>query len=349
MPVTLGEIAEFLGARLQGDAACTIEGVAELKSATPSFMSFYTGKKFAAQLAATKAGALLISPADAPSTSIKNLLISENPYRDFARILTKFFDKRSHPAPGVHSQASVHPGAKIGKDARIGAFCVVEDGAVVGERAVLYPLTYLGPKTALGDDCILYPSAVVMEGCRLGSRVILHAGVVVGSDGFGFVPDPPKGYVKIPQIGIVVIEDDVELQANVCIDRAALDTTVIGKGSKLDNLVHIAHNVKIGQHTVLAAQTGIAGSTTVGNWVTFAGQAAAAGHLHIGDQAVITGQAGAGKDVPAKAMVSGSPAQPTMEHHRGLAELNRLPELKKRIKELEARLAELEKKIKSCL
>ena len=343
MKITLGEIAAFLGARLQGDAECIIEGVAELKSATPSFLSFLANPKYAPLLASSQAGALLIGENDAPKAAGKNLLISKNPYRDFARVLAKYFDTRRHPE-GVHPSASVHPDALVAPSARLGAFCVIEKGAVVGERTVLYPFSYVGPSAAIGDDCLIYPFASVMEGCRLGSRVILQPGAVIGADGFGFAPDPPHGYVKIPQTGNVVVEDDVEIQANACVDRAVLGSTLIGQGSKLDNFVQIAHNVQVGRHSVFAAQAGISGSTVVGNWVTFAGQSAAGGHLHIGDQAIITGQAGAGKDVPAKSMVSGSPAQPTLEHHRGLAELNKLPELKKRVKELERRLAELEKR-----
>ena len=345
MPVRLGDIAAFLGARLEGDAELLIEGVAELKSATPSFLSFLANPKYAPLLAGSRAGALLISESDAKKAPGKNLLVSSNPYRDFALVLTRYFDKRMHPARGVHASASVHPTASIGSGACIAAFAVVEAGAVVGNDCVLYPFSYVGPGVSLGDNCLIYPHVSIMENCRLGKRVIVQPGAVIGGDGFGFAPEPPKGYIKIPQTGNVVIEDDVEIQANACIDRAVLGSTLIGKGSKIDNLVQIAHNVQVGQNSVFAAQAGISGSTVVGNWVTFAGQSAAAGHLHIGDQAVVTGQAGTGKDVPPKAMVSGSPAQPTLEHHRGLAELNKLPELKKRVKELEARLAELEKRV----
>jgi UDP-3-O-[3-hydroxymyristoyl] glucosamine N-acyltransferase len=343
MKTTLGEIAAFLGARLQGDAECVIEGVAELKSATPSSLSFLANPKYAPLLASSQAGALLVGEKDAAKAAGKNLIVSPNPYRDFARVVAQYFDKREHPQ-GLHPTASVHPTAKVAPSASLGAFCVVEAGASVGERSVLYAFSYAGPNSKIGADCLIYPYASLMENCLLGDRVILQPGAVIGADGFGFAPDPPQGYVKIPQIGNVVVEDDVEIQANACVDRGALGSTVVGKGSKLDNFVQIAHNVKIGRHSVFAAQAGISGSTVVGNWVTFAGQSAAGGHLNIGDQAIITGQAGAGKDVPAKAMVSGSPAQPTLEHHRGLAELNKLPELKRRVKELERRLAELENK-----
>lgn len=347
MSLTLGEIAEFLGARLLGDAKLVIEGVADLKNATPSQLSFLANPKYLPQLGASQAGALLLNEADAGKVPGKNLLISSNPYRDFARVLANYFDRRAHPELGQHGTAIIHPSAKIGAHARVGAFCVVEAGAVIGERAILYPYSYIGPAVTIGADCLIYPFACIMEGCQIGNRVILQSGAVIGADGFGFAPDPPRGYVKIPQTGNVVIEDDVEVQANACIDRAVLGSTVIGKGSKLDNMVQIAHNVRVGEHSVFAAQVGISGSTVVGNWVTFAGQSAAGGHLVIGDQAILTGQSGAGKDVPPKAMVSGSPAQPTLEHHRGLVEMTKLPELKKRVKQLEARLAELEKRLPS--
>jgi UDP-3-O-[3-hydroxymyristoyl] glucosamine N-acyltransferase len=239
----------------------------------------------------------------------------------------------------------VHATAVLASGVRVGAGAVVGPRTRVGADSVVHALAYIGPDCVVGERCVIYPHAVLYDGCRLGDGVIVHAGAVLGADGFGFAPDPPRGYVKVPQIGWVEIEDDVELQANACVDRGALGPTVIRRGVKIDNLVHVAHNVEVGEHTVLAGQTGIAGSTKIGKWVTFAGQSAAAGHLHVGDQAVITGQAGLGKDIPAKAIVSGSPAQPMLEHHRGLAELNRLPELRKKIKALEGRLAELEARL----
>jgi UDP-3-O-[3-hydroxymyristoyl] glucosamine N-acyltransferase len=236
----------------------------------------------------------------------------------------------------------VHATAVLASDVRVGACAVVGAGSRLGEGTVLHALAYVGPSCVVGRGCVIHPGAVLYDGCRLGDRVRIHAGAVLGADGFGFAPDPPHGYVKVPQIGWVEIGDDVEIQANACVDRGALGPTIVRRGAKIDNLVQVAHNVEVGEHTVLAAQAGISGSTKIGKWVTFAGQSAAGGHLNVGDQAVITGQAGIGKDVPPKAMVSGSPAQSTLTHHRGLAELNRLPELRKTVKALEARLRELE-------
>jgi UDP-3-O-[3-hydroxymyristoyl] glucosamine N-acyltransferase len=316
--------------------------VSPLAEAGPSQLSFLANRKYVPQVAGSHAGALVLGAKDLSLRGGKAALVSENPYRDFARVTAHWFDKPSLPALGVHATAVVDPAARVAPTARVGAYVVVEAGAVVGEDCALFPFSYVGYGVSLGRGCRLYPGAVVLERCQLGERVILQSGVVIGGDGFGFAPDFPKGYVKVPQVGSVVLEDDVEVQANACVDRGALGPTRLGKGTKVDNLVQIAHNVVVGQNTVFASQAGISGSTHIGNWVTFAGQSAIAGHLSVGDGAVITGQAGAGKDVPAKAMVSGSPAQPTLAHHRGLAELQKLPELKQRIKALEARLAALE-------
>ena len=346
MAQTLGAIAAALGAELKGDAERAITGAAPLDSAGPSQLSFFSNAKYAGQLAATRAGAVLLTATDAAKAPAGTaLLISRNPYRDFALTVARCFDQRPRPAAGVHPSASVHPSATVDPSASVGPLAVVEAGASVGARSAVHGLAYVGPGCVVGQDCVLYPHSVLYDGCRVGNSVIIHAGAVLGADGFGFAPDPPKGYVKVPQLGWVEVEDFVEIQANACVDRGALGATVIRRGAKIDNLVQVAHNVEVGQHTVLAAQVGISGSTKIGQWVTFAGQSAAAGHLQIGDQAVVTGQAGAGKDVPAKSMVSGSPAQPTLGHHRGLAEMTKLPELKRRVKDLEAKLAALEARL----
>ena len=346
MAQTLGAIAAALGAELQGDADRVIDGAAPLDSAGESQLSFFSNAKYAGQLAATRAGAVLLTAADAAKAPAgAALLISRNPYRDFALTVARHFDRRPRPAAGVHPSAQVHPSATVHPSASVGPLAVVEAGASVGARSAVHGLAYVGPGCVVGEDCVLYPHSVLYDGCRLGNHVIIHAGAVLGADGFGFAPDPPKGYVKVPQLGWVEVEDFAEIQANACVDRGALGATLIRRGAKIDNLVQIAHNVEVGEHSVIAALVGISGSTKLGKWVTFAGQSSAAGHLTIGDQAVITGQAGAGKDVPAKAMVSGSPAQPMLEHHRGLVEMKRLPELKRRVKDLEAKLAELEARL----
>ncbi len=343
MAETLAALAAFLGVELRGDPAGRIDGVAPLETAGPTDLSFLANPKYARAAALTRAGAVLCSPADAARLPAGcAALVGENTYRDFARAVARHFDRRPRPAAGVDPSARVAPDARLGDGVHIGALAVVSEGVSVGAGSRIYALAYVGPGCVLGPDCVVYPGAVLYDGVRLGARVVVHSGAVLGADGFGFAPDPPRGYVKVPQVGWVEIEDDVEIQANACVDRGALGPTRIRRGAKLDNLVQVGHNVEVGEHSVLASQAGISGSTKLGRWVTFAGQAAAGGHLVVGDGAVITGQAGIGKDVPAGAMVSGSPAQPTAEHHRGLAELGRIAVLRRKVRELEARLERLE-------
>lgn len=344
-PAALGDIAAFLGVACEGDASIRLKGAAPLDQAGPDQLSFYADHRLAVQAAATRAGAVVVAPADrAKLPSSCAVVLSPHPHRDFARALARFFDTRPLPEAGVHPTAVVHPTAAVHPTARVGALAVVEAGAQVGEGSLLWPQAYVGPGCRIGRDCRIHAGARLGDGTRLGDRVVVQSGAVLGADGFGFVPDPPRGYVKVPQLGWVEVEDDVEIQANACVDRGALGPTLIRRGAKIDNLVQVGHNVEVGEHSVLVSQTGISGSVRIGRWVTFAGQSGAAGHLKVGDGAVVTAQSGIGKDVPPKAVVSGSPAVPMLEHHRGLAELGRLAALRKRVKELEARLAELERR-----
>jgi UDP-3-O-[3-hydroxymyristoyl] glucosamine N-acyltransferase len=345
MPIATGEIAAFIGAAVKGEAKA-LEAVAPLDRAGPSQLSFFANAKYLAALKATRAGAVICSEADAAELPQGcTAIISRSPYRDWARVVARWFETKSLPEPGVHPQAFVHPSAFVGEGVRIGAGAVVEAGASIGQGSVLFPLVVVGHGVKIGADCRLYPQVTLYEGCQIGDRVIIHAGSVLGSDGFGFAPDPPAGYVKVPQVGGVVVEDDVEIQSNTCIDRGALGPTVIRKGAKIDNLVHISHNVEVGPHNAIAALTGVAGSTKLGNWVTLAAQSGVAGHLTISDQVIVTAQAGVAKDPGPKAVVTGTPAQPLMTERRNQAELGKLGELRKKVRALEARLAELEKKI----
>jgi UDP-3-O-[3-hydroxymyristoyl] glucosamine N-acyltransferase len=346
MSETLGGIASFLNVELRGDPSRVVDGIAPLDTATPSEISFLANLKYAEHASSTRAAGVLCRPEDAPRLPAGcAALVSAKPYRDYARITARSFDRRPRAEPGIHATAVVHATAVLASTASVGAYAVLGPGVRLGEGSAVHALAYVGPSCVIGADCVIHPGAVLYDGCRLGDRVVVHSGAVLGADGFGFAPDPPSGYVKVPQIGWVEIEDDVEIQANACVDRGTLGPTCIRRGAKIDNLVQIAHNVEVGEHTVLAAQAGISGSTKIGKWVTFGGQSASGGHLKVGDQAVITGQAGLGKDVPPKAMVSGSPAQATLVHHRGLAELNRLSELRKTVKALETRLRELEARV----
>jgi UDP-3-O-[3-hydroxymyristoyl] glucosamine N-acyltransferase len=340
MQRTLKQLAEWLGLEFRGEPSLLIEGVSTLEMAGANMVTFLANPKYKDQLPGTRAGAVIISP-EVPYE--RACLISRNPYADFTKVVGLYAPPIPRPAPGIHPLAVVHPEAHLGQDVAIGPFCVVGAKARLGDHTVLTAQVFIGDDTVVGDHCIVYANVVVRERVAIGNRVIIHPGTVIGADGFGFAP-VGETYAKIPQIGTVVIEDDVEIGANVTIDRASLGETRLGQGCKIDNLVQIAHNVTIGPLTVIAAQTGISGSSKVGRHVMIGGQAGLSGHLTIGDHAVLGAQAGITRDVPEKQFVSGYPARPHTESMRQLAAVARLPELIKKIQRLEARLQALEEK-----
>jgi UDP-3-O-[3-hydroxymyristoyl] glucosamine N-acyltransferase len=340
MQRTLKQLAEWLGVEFSGDPGLTLTGVGPLETADEHTLSFLANPKYKDQLGTTRAGAVVLAP-DVPTN--RAVLRSRNPYADFTKVVALFAPPIPVPPPGVHPLAWVHPEAKLGRETAVGPFCVVGAGAVLGDRTVLVAQVFVGEQTHIGDDGLLYPGVVVRERVRVGHRVVIHGGAVIGADGFGFAP-VGEGYAKIPQIGTVVIEDDVEIGANTTVDRATLGETRLGQGCKLDNLVQIAHNVVVGPHTVIAAQAGISGSTQVGRHAMIGGQAGTVGHIRIGDQAVLGAQAGATRDVPAQAFFSGYPARAHADSMRQLGALTRLPDLLKKVQALEARLKALEGK-----
>lgn len=349
MSLTLADIAAQSGSVLQGDGARPVTGVASLDKAGPQDLTFFTNPKYAAQLATTRAAAVFMAPADAerPLPAGVARLINPQPYLAYARLVAERFDARPRQGAGLHPSAQVHPTASVDPSANVGALAVIDAGAQVGPGASIGALCYVGPGVSVGSQTRLYPAVTLLDGVKVGARCIIHSGTVVGSDGFGFAPDFPKGWVKVPQLGGVSIEDDVEVQGNVCIDRGALEDTVIRKGAKLDNLVHVAHNVEIGSHSMVTGQVGFAGSAKLGQWVSVGGQAGIGGHLTVHDGASVAAQAGVGKDIGPKETVAGTPAQPLMQARRQQAELGRVAELRQKVKELEARLAELEKRGKA--
>ncbi|RPH38930.1 MAG: UDP-3-O-(3-hydroxymyristoyl)glucosamine N-acyltransferase, partial [Planctomycetota bacterium] len=268
MDVTLDDLARLVGGKVTGDGKTVIRAVNGIREAGPGDITFLANSKYAPLLASTKASAVIVSdgtPAPIPTLSVRN------PDLAFGKVAELLGGASARPPAGVHPTAVVSPKATLGKNVSIGAGTVVEDGASIGDNSVLYPQVYVGVEAAVGPDALIYPQVVVRERCRIGARVILHSGTVIGSDGFGYATD--KGvHHKIPQVGIVVVEDDVELGANVTVDRARFGRTVIGKGTKIDNLVQIGHNVVLGQGCLLVSQAGIAGSTRLGNYVVMAGQ-----------------------------------------------------------------------------
>ena len=332
----LSEIAKELGARLENGAADPeIKGVAGIESAGPGELTFISNPKYAPLARTTKAAAIIVSedfPAPTGDTSNQTALLrSKNPYLDFARALEMFYQPPRY-APGVHSTAVVDRSANIGPDAHIGPYVVIGEDVEIGEGAVLlaHSVIYRGVK--IGNNFFAHSHAIVREFCRIGNNVVLQNGVVVGGDGFGFAKDDAGHWHKIVQSGPTVIEDDVEIQANSCIDRASVGETRVGRGAKIDNLVQVGHGSTVGQDTLLCAQVGLAGSTDVGNRVILAGQVGAAGHCKIGDGAIAVAQAGI-RDVPPGAIVGGSPAIDNKLWLRCVAAYSRLPELVKLLRQ----------------
>lgn len=343
MQHTVDEIAKRVGGSCEGDGAAAITGVAGIRDASHGDIAFVSQSRYAADAASTKASALIVGR-DWKDPTPAALIRVDKPEEAFAAVARLFAPLPVEPVEGVHASAVVAKDVKLGHGVCIGACAVVEPGAVIGDRSVVYAGCYVGHGVKIGEDCKFYPHVSLREHVQVGDRVIIHDGTVVGSDGFGYTVDKQGVRTKIPQIGIVVICDDVEIGANVTIDRARFGRTRIGKGVKIDNLVQIGHNVQVGDHTVIVSQVGISGSTIIGHHATLAGQAGVAGHLVIGAGAVIGGQSAVTKDVPPGIYVSGYPAAPHRESAEMHANIHRLPQLKKRVADLEKRIADIERR-----
>ena len=335
MELMAGDIARHLGGEVIGDATRLIRGIAPADSAQPGDLVFAEHADFFAKAEASQASAILVS---ADYTSTTKVLIRVPKARvGFAKALALFFPEPTFPA-GVHPTAQVAATAQVDSTAYVGPFCVVNERAKIGSRTVLEGGNHIGPDCMLGEDSRLFPRVVLYARTQVGHRVRIHAGAVIGSDGFGYVFDQGR-HLKVPQIGNVIVQDDVEIGANTTIDRAALGSTVIGKGGKIDNLVQVGHNVVLGEHCILCGQAGIAGSTKLGNYVTMAGQAGLAGHITIGNQVTVGAQSGVMHDIPDGQTWLGAPAQPDRQMKRVMLALQRLPELLRRVNELEKKLA----------
>ena len=335
----LQDLAARIDCRLEGDGDLEIRGVAGIEEAGTGDLTFFTNPKYAAELRKTRASAVILGErAEAAPCA---MLRAPQPYLAFARAVG-LFDNSSRPAPGVHRLASIGEDVTLGADVSIGPFAVIGGRVRIGARTIVHPHVTIGGQTEIGDDCIIHAHVSIRERIRICHRVILQDGAVIGSDGFGFARRPDGTHEKIPQIGALTIEDDVEIGANSTIDRPAVGETRIGAGTKIDNLVQIAHGVSIGKNVLLAAQVGVAGSVTIEDDVTLAGQVGVAGHITLGKGVIATAQTGIPNSVDPGEFVSGYPAIPNRDWLRSSALFRKLPDLKKRIAELERRIQELE-------
>jgi UDP-3-O-[3-hydroxymyristoyl] glucosamine N-acyltransferase len=333
----LGELAARLGCKLEGDGNVEVRGVAGIESAQAGEVTFLTNPKYSRELTRTLATAVFLNEKvvlkRGPGLPPLAALRSQNPYFDFARAIELFCAPAAYPA-GTHPTAVVAKSAKIGEGAHIGPHCFVDEGVEIGRRAVLHSLVTIYRNTRIGDDFLAHSQTVVRERCTIGNRVILQNGVVVGGDGFGFAKRPDGRWHKIMQNSPVVIEDDVEIQSNSCIDRATVGETRIRRGAKIDDLVLVGHACDVGEDTILCGQVGLAGSTRVGNRCILAGQVGSAGHLDIGEGATVTSQSGVPSDVPPGALYSGYPAMENKLWLKVMATLKNLPEMQKTVRRL---------------
>ena len=351
IPLKLHAIAERLQCRLEGDGSLEIHRVAGIDHAEPGDLTFLANPKYIAQLATTRASAVIVGqvlPDHVRLPATCGVLRVADPYTAFAQALALFVPDMA-PPQGVDPLSAIAPDVTLGPDVSVGPFAVVGAGTTIGARSVIGPHVVIGPGVRIGDDCLLHSHVAVRERVVVGHRVIVQNGAVLGSDGFGFARQPDGSHLKIPQHADVVIEDDVEIGANTTIDRPAVGETRIQAGTKIDNLVQIGHGVTLGRRVLLASQVGISGSTVVEDGVVMAGQVGVGGHLRVGKGVVAAGKSGITKSVEPGEFVTGYPAIPNREWRKASVIFRHLPALKKRIEELEQRVAELTEKLAECL
>lgn len=343
--MTVQELAKEIGATVRGTGDTKVSRCAGLEDASPEDVSFLSNRKYAKLVPASKAGAIVLSQADADSLGAqanhRALLIAGDPYFAFRQAIVVLHGFRQHPIPGISSEAYVDKTAIVEELCTIRPFAYIAAGARVGKRCVIYPGCYIGKDAVIGDDCILFPNVVIYDHCVLGNRVTLHAGCVIGQDGFGYATHKGEHH-KIPQIGNAVVEDDVEMGAGCVVDRATVGSTRIGKGTKFSDLVAIGHGAQIGRHNLFVAQVGIAGSTVTGDYVVMGGQVGIAGHLKIGHQVQIAAKSGVMHDLADKGQFGGAPAVPLIDMKRQYLALERLPDLLGEFKRLQRRVEQLE-------
>ena len=343
MEFTAKQIADFINGRVEGDANAAVHTFAKIEEGQPGAISFLSNPKYTHYLYDTKSTIVLVNEDLEIEKEISATLIRvKNAYEAVAKLL-QLYESMKPKKTGIDPLAFVSPKATIGKEVYIGAFACIGDGATIGDGTQIYPHVVIGDGVNVGAGCLLYPNVTIYQGCRLGSNVTIHAGSVIGADGFGFAPNV-DGYEKIPQIGIVIIEDNVEIGANTCVDRSTMVATVLRKGVKLDNLVQVAHNVEVGENTVMSAQVGIAGSTKVGSWCMFGGQVGLAGHITIGDHVNLGAQSGVPSSIKPNQTLIGTPPMEPTPYFKSQAIFRRLPDMYKELSALRKEIKELKAK-----
>ena len=344
MEFSAKQIATFIQGEIVGDENATVHTFAKIEEGIPGAISFLSNPKYIPYLYETQSSIVLVNKDFTPEQEVKATMIKvDNAYESLAKLLN-LYEQSKPKRTGIDPRAYVAETAKIGKDVYIAPFAYVGDHAEVGDNTVIHPHATIGSGAKVGNDCIIYANATIYHDCRVGNRCILHAGCVIGADGFGFAPTP-EGYEKIPQIGITLLEDNVEIGANTCVDRATMGATVIHKGVKLDNLIQIAHNVEVGSHTVMASQVGIAGSTKVGEWCMFGGQVGLAGHIKVGDKVGIGAQAGVPGNIKSNEKIMGTPAINAKNFMKSSAVYKKLPEMYAALNSMQKEIEELKKQL----
>lgn len=343
MEFTAKQIAEFIQGRVEGDENATVNTFAKIEEGKPGAISFLSNSKYTHYIYETEASIVLVDESLKLEKEVKSTLIRvKSAYEAVARLL-QLYESMKPKKKGIDSLAFIDSTAKIGEDCYIGPFVAIGPNVTVGNGCVLHPHVTIGEGAVIGDDTAIYSNAVVYHGCKIGKRCVLHAGCVIGADGFGFAPSE-NGYDKIPQIGIVTIEDDVEIGANTCVDRSTMGSTFIRKGVKLDNLVQIAHNTDIGANTVMSSQVGVAGSTKVGEWCMFGGQVGVSGHITIGNKVMLGAQSGVPGSIKDNQQLIGTPPMEMKPYFRSQAIFRRLPDMYKELNELRKEVDELKSK-----
>ena len=344
MEFSAKQIAAYIQGEIVGDENATVHTFAKIEEGIPGAISFLSNPKYTPYIYESKASIILVNKDFVPEHDIKATLIKvDNAYESLAKLLT-LYEQSKPKLTGIDSLAYIAPTAKVGQNVYIGPFAYIGDYAEIGDNTAIHPHATVSAGAKVGSDCILYPNVTVYHDCRVGNRCFLHAGCVIGADGFGFAPTP-EGYEKIPQIGITILEDDVEIGANTCVDRATMGATIVHRGVKLDNLVQIAHNDEIGSHTVMAAQVGIAGSTKVGEWCMFGGQVGIAGHIHIGNKVDLGAQSGVPGNLKDGSRLIGTPPMELKPYFKAQAVFRKLPDMYFELNALRKELNELKQQL----